>query len=365
MDAHELSETLTTINDCAFSGNWSEALNLVRRLTASSNVFFVIRNVEKASVIYSQLATSFHCPSEVSSDFLANIERDPWNACIEQAAEGEILQSSVAISPDGSGTAAGNKNDAAAIKSHCCLAAVVFRDPFYEALLICYRDDKAPDYSPGDIASLELLRPHFKQAIKTFLTLEKHKHGLSIAQAVNNASECGIVVCNSVCEILSLNEKASQLIEQNDAFLCNRHSLSLRQEYLDGTLKQRVRACIKNGESYTDRDIYVETESRDDVVITILPLVNTEGSASSKQACIIKINSMYQVRWDSIEREFCLTNKERRVAEMIFAKYTPVEIAEQLSVRTSTARTHIQNLYQKLNVSSQVELMAKIALYAR
>jgi DNA-binding CsgD family transcriptional regulator len=52
-----------------------------------------------------------------------------------------------------------------------------------------------------------------------------------------------------------------------------------------------------------------------------------------------------------------LTPQERRVAQLAINGLKVRQIAEHLSLSPRTVETHLQKVYQKLNVSSQVELM--------
>lgn len=54
-----------------------------------------------------------------------------------------------------------------------------------------------------------------------------------------------------------------------------------------------------------------------------------------------------------------LTNQEERVAELIIQEKSNKEIATELFVSLSTVKTHIRNLYAKLDVSNRGEFVAK------
>lgn len=57
-----------------------------------------------------------------------------------------------------------------------------------------------------------------------------------------------------------------------------------------------------------------------------------------------------------------LTHQEQKVLELILENKTNKEIASILFVSTSTIKTHINNLYKKLNVTSRNEL--KVLFYS-
>jgi len=57
---------------------------------------------------------------------------------------------------------------------------------------------------------------------------------------------------------------------------------------------------------------------------------------------------------------FNLTNQEERVAELIVQEKSNKEIAAELFISLSTVKTHIRNLYAKLEVSNRQEFVEKI-----
>ncbi|MEO1030486.1 MAG: LuxR C-terminal-related transcriptional regulator [Bacteroidota bacterium] len=60
-----------------------------------------------------------------------------------------------------------------------------------------------------------------------------------------------------------------------------------------------------------------------------------------------------------------LTNQEERVAELIIQEKTNKEIANELFISLSTVKTHIRNLYAKLEVSNRQEFVDKLKHHSR
>jgi len=56
------------------------------------------------------------------------------------------------------------------------------------------------------------------------------------------------------------------------------------------------------------------------------------------------------------ERLAALTARQRQVAELAANGLTYKEISEQLGISAQTTRTHLKNIYQRLQVASRVEL---------
>ena len=61
---------------------------------------------------------------------------------------------------------------------------------------------------------------------------------------------------------------------------------------------------------------------------------------------------------DSLERVVDLTRREREVLELLVEGASGNEIAEELRISINTVRSHIQSLFAKLHVHSQLEAAA-------
>jgi DNA-binding NarL/FixJ family response regulator len=57
-----------------------------------------------------------------------------------------------------------------------------------------------------------------------------------------------------------------------------------------------------------------------------------------------------------------LTGRELEVAELVLDRRTNREIAEALFLSTKTVETHLRNIFNKLGVSSRVEVARALAL---
>ena len=54
-----------------------------------------------------------------------------------------------------------------------------------------------------------------------------------------------------------------------------------------------------------------------------------------------------------------LTDREEEILRELSSGYSPKEIAETLKITVSTVRSHIKNIYKKLEVNNQIQLLKK------
>ncbi|NMM47638.1 response regulator transcription factor [Flammeovirgaceae bacterium KN852] len=63
--------------------------------------------------------------------------------------------------------------------------------------------------------------------------------------------------------------------------------------------------------------------------------------------------------------DFSLTSQEEKVAELMIDNKSNKEIASELFISLNTVKTHIRNLYAKLEVSNRTEFMEKFKNHPR
>ena len=64
---------------------------------------------------------------------------------------------------------------------------------------------------------------------------------------------------------------------------------------------------------------------------------------------------------NNTEKESTLTHRERQILDELVCGYTVAKVAEMLNISVYTVRNHVRNIYQKLNVKNQQEMMRKAA----
>lgn len=73
----------------------------------------------------------------------------------------------------------------------------------------------------------------------------------------------------------------------------------------------------------------------------------------------IALRVMTSLKGDASVSETELTTREHQILNELVSGATTVDAAKTLGISENTARTHVKNIYRKLQVSSRVELMRK------
>lgn len=216
-------------------------------------------------------------------------------------------------------------------------------------LLVGYKDTP-----PGGLLTMLLALGLFNAfGISSSLVMNKlQKIGLSSEKALREELEFKEALANSGFEA-SLMFHDEVIVDCNQAFL-DMVKLSLEQArvlsvsfFLVLTEEDRVR--LANGEAVTTRlrggaDLPVEIRQR------------TIFMATQDYSCLI-IRRLQGGAQESL----ALSQREKEIAALIVEGRTRSQIAKALHISNETVKSHTSNIYEKLDVSSKVDLIRKIS----
>ncbi len=90
----------------------------------------------------------------------------------------------------------------------------------------------------------------------------------------------------------------------------------------------------------------------------ILEILLSGGAYISPTIAVIVAN-YFKSESLSQENQKSLTEREEEILKEISSGFSPAEIAEKLSLSIATIRSHIRNIYKKLEVNNQIQLLKK------
>ena len=91
----------------------------------------------------------------------------------------------------------------------------------------------------------------------------------------------------------------------------------------------------------------------------ILEILIGNGVYISPKALLRVINYFRKMEMSALDPEH-LTERERIVLKEFSEGHAPKQIAENLTISIATVRSHIQNIYRKLEVSNQIQLIQRV-----
>ena len=86
------------------------------------------------------------------------------------------------------------------------------------------------------------------------------------------------------------------------------------------------------------------------------------GGLNGKQPEVILLN---EKQWSYVQNRYTLTPREREIAELICQGLRNGSIANILSIRTGTVKTHTRNIYRKVHVRSKIGMLLRFVTDTR
>ena len=120
--------------------------------------------------------------------------------------------------------------------------------------------------------------------------------------------------------------------------------------YMDGDLIFKSLQAGANG--------YLIKKTPPAEIIEALAEVHRGGSPMSS-AIARKVTEYFQQQKPSRSEETTLTPREQEILTELSKGYRDKEIADRLSISIPTVRTHIRHIYERLQVRSRAEAVAK------
>ncbi len=106
---------------------------------------------------------------------------------------------------------------------------------------------------------------------------------------------------------------------------------------------------------------YILKSTAPDKIVEAVKELHEGGSPISSQIAR-KVIEAFQLKENANEYFQTLSRREQEILEHLSKGYRYKEIADKLFVSIETVRTHIRNIYEKLQVNSRVEALKKTGL---
>lgn len=106
---------------------------------------------------------------------------------------------------------------------------------------------------------------------------------------------------------------------------------------------------------------YILKNSKPEELVNAIREINSGGSPMSTSIARLVVGSFTGDKPASTKNPVAdLSHREREIAELIAKGFIYKEIAEKLFLSPDTVRTHIRNIYEKLQVNSKMEMVNKV-----
>jgi DNA-binding CsgD family transcriptional regulator len=253
------------------------------------------------------------------------------------------------------------------------LIGMVASDPSHQSLVWFSRESEAGGYSQCEKDELELLLPHFRQATQISDDLTDLRMQLNTAAQTFDRTPLGLFFLNPEGAKLYANKTAQEFLSTNDGFVVR-----------DGRLTLRVEQQRKQFESFfqdfRDRQDFQLLErhrmsvrrasGKSPYLMLFIPMriQPVSGRLHAGTVILLQVHDPAAIDERVVEDLglfYDLTAAEAEVCERLCRNKRLSGVADELGVSLNTAKTHLIRSFRKIGVSSQAELLQRLALHPK
>lgn len=378
----ELSERIANIYDAAYlESRWSCALDAITSLTASSGaLLYAASEADAVSFVADAGSTSMHRHKESLAEY-ARLFRVPENSGYDDVGI-DFLSSATPGAPV-------LDTDIFDLEFLHSRAEVefgkkrlgVFRrfyfntsvDPALKSGCIIYYANDYESIPNRDIDLVETLSPHFLKALDITRWAQGLRQRFNAVLSALDRLDLGMLVFDTKGRLVLRNQCADELLSARDAvWLDAGQRLVFRDENVGRAVGQAVRDV---SETANGRNRVANVEIAVPRVIATTPLLviasplrdageELEAQLSGCLLTLIDTERLSGLRVDAFGRAYGLTPSEMKVAALLMTGLTTPEIAEEIGVAPSTAKTHLKSLFSKTNSSNRVNFVWRAIQFA-
>jgi len=241
--------------------------------------------------------------------------------------------------------------------------ACVFMEQSIRAFMLLARKIGKPSPSAEDLALLRTLTPHLQRAV----AVQRRIRGLELDRAFAHAAldrlTTGLVVLDAGGAVRSYNAAAKSTLDADDGLVLRRDGLRAAHEPTAAVLRKLIAsACAETGLQPLGGWLSVPRPSGRRAFVVLVAPLRTERSFLAQDArhAIVFITDPERTP-ESLDgllaRVYGLTAAEGRVAAQLLAGASTADIAEQLEITVGTVRWTLKQIFEKVGVRSQADLV--------
>jgi DNA-binding CsgD family transcriptional regulator/PAS domain-containing protein len=233
----------------------------------------------------------------------------------------------------------------------------------YASVFAVGRLERRGVISEREIELGRLLLPHLRRAVTISKVLDARAIEKARMAEALDALKCGVVLTDASGAILHANRAAGRMLPHGWTLQDSRGVLAAKLPGAAKELRNAIKLAAQDESALgkTGLAIRLSEEGEAPVFAHVLPLTGGELRAGLEPeavaAVFIGAAQDEQEAAQAMAAAYGLTPAETRLLESLLAGHTLAETATALGVAMTTAKTHLDNLFQKTGVNRQAELM--------
>lgn len=244
------------------------------------------------------------------------------------------------------------------------MMGVIFREKSVVSMLGAIRGKKSISFGEDQVALVRLLIPHLQRAVVLHRRIKELERQKAAASSALNRWSVGVILLDSQGRILLMNRKAEEIVDQNDGFVTGREGLRSSLAVETSLLRRLTRGAIQNGlGSFPPGGaLCISRPSlKRPFNLLITPACNHKYLIPDNDAAAVVFVTDPEMQdlviADVLRQLYHLTPAEATLGALLFEGKDLKGAAEALGVRMSTAKTHLQKVFDKTGTKRQAELV--------
>lgn len=252
----------------------------------------------------------------------------------------------------------------AGLMGHASLIVILHRDSEGPtAALAAFVEGTEPTWQ--EIALLEALAPHLKRAREIHVGRARANAAAGALLAALDRLLLGVVLLDENGRVIFSNRSAEDLIRESDSVFLGDGRLWARDPAADETLQKLLLRAARSGSSWEgplpDEAFPLRGEGAGvDLLLTGLRSQSQERELGAEAAAAVFVGGSHQLchaETRVLERLYCLTRSEARLALLLAEDRSLEEAASELGIKTSSARTVLKRIFAKTHTTRQASLV--------
>ncbi|MCU0965912.1 MAG: helix-turn-helix transcriptional regulator [Burkholderiaceae bacterium] len=210
---------------------------------------------------------------------------------------------------------------------------------------------------------LEALVPHLQRAYRV-------GHGLHSSATVSRAAQhlverwrVAACVVTSDLQLLDANGAADHLLRAGSALRLRHGRLAASEPASQARLRAAVAEATALPSARQAAVLALPQRNGPPVTVQIVPLPQDAEAATALPRALLLLDAAERrrpPRTEALMQRYGLTAAEARLAQLLCASVTLQEAAAGMGIKTSTARTHLQQVLAKVGVARQAQLVGAL-----
>ena len=248
----------------------------------------------------------------------------------------------------------------------CYFSAPIFGVRY---MLSVQRSLEAGCFQPGEIEALRPIAPHVARALAIAGQLSIAGSRDTALLTILDKLTYGAVLIQRRGVILGLNEAATRMLDDGLTWVDG--TLVETSGNQRGTIDRLIKAALDESSAAPRNALIHRPSGRKPIVLEALPFPQTaarwETVKRTETVLLLLIDTEAggPLNQMSVFQGLGLTLAEARVASLIGSGISPTEAAKQLGTAAGTVRVQLKNVFNKLDIKRQselVRLMAKLEI---